>query len=103
MASDTVETTTLFDGAHLDSLEIATLVCARCHNLQRLPFSHKPHRVLIEMGLLCPPPRLVVGRTHFGNISNLAHASTEFSATISFRIEDRARANAGLAFEGKTE
>ena len=107
------EATTLFDGNLLDCVDSSTSLCTM-PQLTKVTFQPHITQNIDRDGLIMttptpppppppPPPGLEVGRIHLGSISNLVQASTEFYATISFRTQDRTRANAGLAFEGTSQ
>ena len=51
-------------------------------------------------GLSWRPLRLRDGRTHFGSINSLGHASSVFSRMNHLKADDKARAKAGLDFDG---
>ena len=57
-------------------------------------------RISTGRGLSWHPLRRRDGRTHFGSINSLSHASSVFSRMTHLKADDKARAKAGLDFDG---
>ena len=62
--------------------------------------NHMLHRISTGRGLSWRPLRLRDGRTHFGSIKSLTHASSVFSRMTHLKADDKAHAKAGLDFDG---
>ena len=57
---------------------------------------HILHRISTGRGLSWRPLHRRDGRTHFGSINSLSHASSVFSRMTHLKTDDEARAKAGL-------
>ena len=73
---------------------------AKSQRSPNLLSDHMLHRISTGRGLSWRPLRLRDGRTHFGSIKSLSHTSSVFSRMTHLKVDDKARAKAGLEFDG---
>ena len=73
---------------------------AKTQRSSNLLSDHMLHRISTGRGLSWRPLRLRDGRTHFGSIKGLSHASSVFSRMTHLKSDDKALTKAGLYFDG---
>ena len=73
---------------------------AKSQRSPNLLSDHMLQRISTGRGLPWRPIRLRDGRTHFGSIKSLSHASSVFCRMTHLKADDKARAKAGLDFDG---